>query len=127
MQDKQVFEYARIYVMPRVERGEHINVGVILYSRSFQFLKMKYFIDSDRLLAFYPKIDLEQIKQYLQSFEWIASGDKQGGTMAEMDKASRFRWLTATRSTIIQVSQVHPGFCDDPEKALNKLFEELVL
>lgn len=127
MQDKHLFEYARIYVMPRVERGEYLNVGVILFSRSAQFLKMKYYLDAERLRAFYLNIDLGLIQQYLQSFEWITNGDKRGGTMATLDKPSRFRWLTATRSTIIQVAEVHAGFCDNPDNALNKLFEELVL
>lgn len=127
MQEKHLFEYARIYVMPRVEREEYMNVGVIVYSRSPRFLKMKYVIDEKRLKALDPSIDLDRIDRNLRSFALIAEGDEGGGPIARLDAASRFRWITATKSTVIQVSKVHPGFCSDAAKALEKLFAELVL
>lgn len=127
MQEKHLFEYARIYVMPRVERGEYMNVGVIVYSRSLRFLGMKYIIDGERLKALDPSIDLDRIDRSLRSFSLIAEGHQGGGPIARLDAASRFRWITATKSTVIQVSKVHPGFCSDAGQALEKLFEELVL
>lgn len=122
----QVYEYAVIRVVPKVEREEFMNVGVILFCKSTGFVKMLYALDHDRLKAFAPDLDAEQIEQNLQSFEKIARGDKDGGPIAREDAASRFRWLTAIRSSVIQTSRPHPGLCNEPEKSIEKLFDELV-
>ena len=126
MQGKQLFEYAVIRVVPRVEREEFCNIGVILFSKKAKFLQCRFFLDETRLRALYKDLDLEELKLYLHSFELICRGSKQGGPIAQFDQPGRFRWLTATRSTILQSSKVHPGFCDEPEKALVELFEQLV-
>ena len=125
MQD-QLFEYAVIRVVPRVEREEFLNVGVVLYCRKLQFLQCMFALDEQRLRSFYDDIDTAQLRRYLQAFRLIAAGEGDSGPIGKLDAASRFRWLTATRSTIIQTSKVHPAFCSDPEDALRKLFEELV-
>ena len=127
MQDKQLFEYAVIRVVPRVEREEFLNVGVILYCSKHKFLQLRYTIDAERLRNFYPKLDIAELTQHLQAFEAITNGSKEGGPIAQLDIASRFRWLTATRSTILQSSKVHPGFCSDPAGALDRLHATLVL
>ena len=125
MQQKHLFEYAVIRVVPRVEREEFLNIGVILYSKP-AFLQSKYVLDPARLLAFSTDLDLADLKEHLYSFERLCLGDKAGGPISKLDTASRFRWLTATRSTVLQTSKVHPGFSENPLDTLNKLFEQLV-
>lgn len=127
MQEKHLFEYAVIRLVPRVEREEFLNVGVILYCSGQKFLKAKYRLDRERLKAFSPLIEIGEIEDGLNAFCRISLGDKEGGPIAKLDPASRFRWLTATRSTVLQTSKVHPGFCDDADETLERLFEEMVL
>src|SRR5690349_7367591 len=120
MQDKHLFEYAVVRVVPLVEREEFINVGVILYSKKAQFLRCKYHLDKDRLAGFSSALDLGEVEEHLGAFERICNGSANSGPIGKLDLASRFRWLTATRSTIVQTSKVHSGFCDDLQKALEK-------
>lgn len=127
MQDKQLFEYAVVRVVPKVEREEFLNVGIILYSKSIRFLGCMYKLDKKRLEAFHPAVDVAEIEEYLQSFNSICKGERGGGPIAALDPASRFRWLTATRSTVVQTSKVHPGFCAHPHEALEHLYQQLVL
>lgn len=127
MMQPQVYEYAVIRVVPKVEREEFLNVGVILFCKHLNYIGIRYHIDADRLTAFAPGIDIIQIESNLASFEKIARGAEDGGPIAKEDIASRFRWLTAVRSSIIQTSRPHPGMCNEPEKALEKLFGEMVL
>ena len=127
MQEKHLYEYAVIRVVPRVEREEFLNTGVILYCPRQKYLQLIYTLDTDRLLAFYPKLDIAELEEHLRAFETITLGHKEGGPIAHLDIASRFRWLTATRSTILQTSKVHPGFCGDPAAALHRLHAALVL
>ena len=126
MQDNHLFEYAVIRVVPKVEREEFLNVGVVLYCSRQRFLKFLYSLNEQRLVSFAPSLDIEELRSHLEAFDLIARGDPKGGPIAKLDAASRFRWLTATRSTILQSSKVHPGLCDQPEKGLEKLFKELV-
>ncbi|WP_407431295.1 DUF3037 domain-containing protein [Arcticibacter sp.] len=127
MQDKHLFEYAVIRLVPRVEREEFLNVGVILYCKSSRFLQMTMTIDRQRLLAFAPDTDLQMVEQNLNAFAKICAGGKDGGPIGQQTMADRFRWITAMRSTIIQTSRVHPGFCTDPQSTLERLHSELVL
>ena len=127
MQDNHLFEYALIRLVPRVEREEFINVGVILYCRQKRFLECKIMLDEKRAIALNPEIDVNEVKENLLSIEKICRAEKDGGPIAKLDVASRFRWLTATRSTMIQSSKVHPGLCSDPDKLLVHLFETMVL
>ncbi|TDQ11601.1 DUF3037 domain-containing protein [Pedobacter metabolipauper] len=127
MQEQQLFEYAVIRIVPQVEREEFINVGVVLYCKKSGFLKAVFELDENRLSAFSAALDLAVIRQNLAAFEQICLGGKKSGPIGILDTASRFRWLTATRSTVLQTSKVHPGFCFDPEKTLFRLHKELVL
>lgn len=127
MLEKEVFEYAFIRFVPKVEREEFINVGVILYSKRKKYLGVKYHLDEPKIIAFSKDTDLEEFASYLQSWELICEGNPKGGKIAQFDLAGRFRWLTASRSTIIQHSKVHTGICVDPELMLDKLFEKYVL
>lgn len=127
MQEQQLFEYAVIRIVPRVEREEFLNTGLILYCRDMQFLETMFTIDEERLRAFAGYVDRGELKEHLCAFEKISRGDISAGEIAKLDMASRFRWLTATRSTILQTSKVHPGLCEDPKETLTKLHTELVL
>lgn len=127
MQGQHLYEYAIIRVVPRVEREEFINVGVILCDWKSGFLGSKVQLNEDKLLALDPNADLGMIKINLASFEKICSGKSAGGSIATMDLASRFRWLTAVRSSVIQTSRPHAGFSVDHAATLERLFEELVM
>lgn len=127
MQGKHLYEYAVIRIVPQVEREEFLNVGVILYAKQSRFIEMKYHLNEKKLEVFCPKLDTEQVRKNLEAFKAISNADKSGGPIAQMDAASRFRWLTATRSSVIQTSKTHPGFSENLEKTLQCLFEDLVL
>jgi len=127
MQDRVTFEYAIIRVVPRVEREEFFNVGVILFSKRKKFLGIKYAIDPAKLKAFSEKIEIELLESYLNAWRLICEGGAEGGRIGEMELSDRFRWLAASRSTIIQSSNTHPGLCDDPEGNLEEIFEKYVL
>jgi hypothetical protein len=126
MHDKHLFEYAVIRVVPRVDREEFLNVGVILYCPQLKFLELIYTLDANRLLSFSPGLDITEIEEHLLAFGNITRGSKEGGPIGRLDMPSRFRWLTATRSTILQTSRVHPGFCADPSAALARLHSTMV-
>ena len=121
-----LFEYAVLRVVPRVEREEFLNVGVILYCRSLSFLETRFELSEARLLAVAPDLDLVEITARLQAFERICQGRAMGGTIGQLPVAERFRWLTATRSTVVQSSAVHPGRCADADATLARLFAQLV-
>ncbi len=127
MQDRQTYEYSVIRVVPKVEREEFLNVGVILFSKRKKFLGIKFHLDENRLKAFAEDIDIEALGEYLKAWELVCEGSPKGGAIGELELASRFRWLTASRSTIIQSSETHPGLSNDPKKVLENLFERYVL
>jgi hypothetical protein len=126
MQDKHLFEYAVIRVVPRVEREEFMNVGVILYCTSKKYLQTKCKLDEHRLQAFACELNIDEVKERLQAFDHVCKGADEGGPIGKLPVASRFRWLTAARSTIVQTSPVHPGLCIDPEETLARLYDQLV-
>ena len=127
MQEKLLFEYAVIRVVPRVEREEFINVGIILYCKKTKFLDCRFDLAHQRLQAFCPQLDCNEISDYLYSIQKICRGNEEAGPIGKLDVASRFRWLTATRSTVVQTSKVHPGFSNDPVSTLEQLYQQLVL
>src|SRR5215212_3327930 len=109
MQENHLYEYAVIRIVPRVEREEFLNVGVILFCKKHTFLQTLYTVNEERLHTFYNKLDITELTSYLKGFEKICNGEPDGGPIAQLDLPSRFRWLTANRSTVIQTSKVHPG------------------
>jgi hypothetical protein len=127
MQDRCTFEYAIIRMVPKVEREEFFNVGVILFSKQKKFLKVKYKVNENLLEAFTDEIEVENLLEYLKAWELICVGAPLGGAIGKLELSDRFRWLTATRSTIIQSSKTHPGLCEDPEKELQDIFMKIVL
>ena len=126
MQDLRLFEYAVIRIVPRPEREEFVNAGVILYCSEKKFLGMRTHLPEAKLHALDSNLSLEEVNTHLRAFEEICCGKNPDSPIAKLDNASRFRWLTATRSTILQTSKVHPGLCEDPELTLEKLMMQLV-
>ena len=122
-----LFEYAVIRVVPRVEREEFLNVGVVVYCARQRYLKTIITIDKERLRSFAPLLDIEQVKEYLSAFQRICAGEKNSGPIGKLDVASRFRWLTATRSTLVQSSKIHPGLTSDLDLTLEKLHKCMVV
>ncbi|WP_151087143.1 DUF3037 domain-containing protein [Hymenobacter baengnokdamensis] len=127
MPAKHLFEYAVLRVVPRVEREEFLNVGVILYCAGQGFLQATGELNSARLQAFSnAQLDLADLRERLRSFQRICRGRAEGGPIGQLPIASRFRWLTAQRSTIVQTSPVHPGLCEEAAATLARLHAELV-
>jgi hypothetical protein len=126
MHENHLFEYAVIRVVPRVEREEFMNVGVILYCSGKNYLQFVYEVNEARLSAFSESMDVQEIEKYLDALRRICEGRKAGGPIGSLPISSRFRWLTATRSTVVQASKVHPGFCENPDETLQRLFEQQV-
>ena len=127
MPGKHLYEYAVIRLVPRVEREEFLNVGVILFSKGAKYLSCKYHIDMEKLNLFTSELDVQEIEKNLQAFEKICTGAEDGGPVSQWEIPDRFRWLTAQRSSSIQTSRPHNGFSDDLDKTLERLFTELVL
>jgi len=120
------FEYAIVRVVPRVERGERLNAGIVLSCRPRRFLAARVRLDETRLRALDPDTDPEQVRAHLEAIERIARGDADAGPIARLTRPERFHWLVAPSSTIIQPSEVHPGLCADPAAELEHLFATLV-
>jgi hypothetical protein len=120
------FDYAIIRVVPRVEREEFVNAGVILFCRARSFLGAAIAIDRDRLAALDPSADIEEVERQLALIPLICSGEPEGGSIAELSPSQRFHWLVSPRSTVIQASPVHTGLTGDPEAALAHLVNTMV-
>jgi hypothetical protein len=120
------FSYAIVRIVPRVERGERINAGVILFCRPLAYLAARTQLDERRLAALAPDVDPDSVRQHLDAIERIAAGDETAGPIARLEVTQRFHWLVAPSSTIIQPSEVHTGLCGDPDVQLDRLFRELV-
>jgi hypothetical protein len=127
MQDKFVFKYAIIRIVPKVEREEFFNVGVIVFCKRKKFLDIKYNISEDKLKAFSSEIKLELLNDYLKAWKLVCEGNSASGKIGQLELSERFGWLTASRSTIIQSSKTYSGLESDPEKALEDIFEMYVL
>ncbi|WP_257669297.1 DUF3037 domain-containing protein [Parapedobacter tibetensis] len=127
MQESELFEYAVVRIVPRVEREEFLNVGVVLYCRGQNFLDVRFALDTTRCEVFFAPLDRDELKAYLLAFQRICWGNADGGPIAALPMAERFRWLTAKRSTVVQTSPVHSGLCKDAGLALERLYEKLVL
>jgi Protein of unknown function (DUF3037). len=106
------FDYALVRVVPRVERGEFINAGVILFCLEHRFLEARVQVDETRLRALWPAIDIELVRKHLEAIPKICAGDRSAGPIARLSQRERFHWLVSPRSTIIQVSPVHTGLCE---------------
>ncbi|WP_439479742.1 DUF3037 domain-containing protein [Chryseobacterium aquaticum] len=126
MQEDKIYEYAVIRLVPKVEREEFFNIGLVMFSKREKFIRVEFYLCPDKFKLMKSKLDYNDIIQNLDSFKKIANGEKDGGPVAQMDIPERFRWLTALRSAVVQTSRPHPGKSKDLEKTFGKLFEELV-
>jgi hypothetical protein len=123
---EHTYDYAIIRVVPRVDRGELINVGVILSCPAVDFLEARIELDAARLLALDPSIDVEATREHLDIIPRVCRGGAEAGEIGALPQRSRFHWLVSPRSTIIQMSPVHTGRTSDPHKALERLLETMV-
>jgi hypothetical protein len=120
------FEYAIVRVVPRVERGERINAGIILKCDAHDYLAARVELDEARLLALAPDADVELVRRHLDAIVRVCEGGKDAGPIGVLPRKERWYWLVAPRSTILQVSRAHVGRCEAPEGALERLVEKLV-
>ena len=121
------FEYAVLRVVPRVERGECINAGVVLYCQAERFLDARVHLDPARLMALDPGADLEAVRAHLEAFRSVCAGGPEAGAVGRLPLGERFGWLVAPRSTVVQPSPVHTGLTDDAEAELERLLSTMVL
>lgn len=126
MREYCTYDYAVIRVVPKVEREEFVNVGVIVSCPAGNLLEARIELDERRLVALDPTLDLETIQAHLATIPVICAGGEEAGPMGKASQRERFHWLTAPRSTVIQTSPVHTGLCDDPAKVLEHLLDTMV-
>jgi hypothetical protein len=121
-----LFQYALLRVVPRVERGEFINAGVVLYCQDAKFLDARIYLDPERLRALDPNLDPEAVQAHLDVARKVCEGGPGAGALGMLPPGQRFGWLVAPRSTVVQPSPVHTGFADDPEEAIEHLLRVMV-
>ena len=121
-----LFQYALLRVVPRVERGEFINAGVVLYCQDTKFLDARIHLDPERLRALNPHLDPEAVKAHLEVARRVCEGGPEAGAVGLLPAGQRFGWLVAPRSTVVQTSPVHTGFAEDPEEAIEHLLKVMV-
>jgi hypothetical protein len=120
------FDYAVIRVVPRVDRGEFINAGVVLYCLQARFLQTRIHLDEARLSALAPEVDMALVLGHLEALARICAGGPEAGPIGQLPQKERWHWLVAPRSTILQPSPVHSGLCEDPAAALEHLMDRMV-
>ncbi|WP_224249289.1 DUF3037 domain-containing protein [Hyalangium gracile] len=126
MPARSSFDYAIVRVVPRVERGEFINAGIILFCLTSRFLSARVELDEQRLLALAPDVDVELVRGHLEAIPRICAGGRPAGPIGQLPQKERWHWLVAPRSTILQTSPVHSGLCEDPTRALEHLMDTMV-
>ena len=127
MPDLSSFDYAVVRVVPRVERGEYLNVGVILFSRMLDYIDARTALDRERLRTFDAEIDVDEVERHLEMMLRVCRGGPEGGPIGQLSPSERFNWLVAPRSTVIQTSPVHSGLCRDSAQMLEHLLRSTVL
>jgi hypothetical protein len=120
------FDYAIVRIVPRVERQEFINAGIIVFCLEKRYLAARTHLDEARLKALWPEVDVELIRQHLAAIERVCEGDAAAGTIASLSQRERFHWLVSARSTMIQTSPTHTGLCDDTGDLLDRLEKQLL-
>lgn len=126
MQDNKIYEYAVIRLVPKVEREEFFNIGLILFSKREKYIRFEFHLCTEKFQSMNPELDYTDISQNLENFKHVAAGEKEGGPIALLEIPERFRWLTAVRSSVIQTSRPHPGKTKDLDMTFERLFDELV-
>jgi len=125
--DRSAYDFAIIRIVPRVEREEFVNAGVVVFCPARRYLAARVLIDENRLKAFWPDLDIALIRQHLEPFPKVCAGDPEAGPIAAKPLRERFHWVVAPRSTMIQISPVHTGLTESPEAVLEELFARRVL
>ena len=126
MQEDKLYEYAVIRLVPKVEREEFFNIGLVMFSKKEKYIRVEFHICPDKFKLMHSKLDYEEIESNLINFQHVAKGTKEGGPIAALEIPERFRWLTAVRSAVVQTSRPHPGKTKDLDATFDRLFEELV-
>ena len=126
MPERSAFDYAVIRIVPRVDREEFVNAGVIVFCPERQFLEARVHLEETRIKALWPDIDTELVGRHLQAFADICAGNPSAGPISKLTQRERFHWLVSPRSTVIQVSAVHGGLTEDPGSVVDRLCRELV-
>ena len=126
MQEDKIYEYAVIRLVPKVEREEFFNIGLVMFSKKEKFIRVEFHLCADKFQLMRSKLEYDEVHNNLVSFKKVAEGEKDGGPIAQLEIPERFRWLTAVRSSVIQTSRPHPGKSKDLNITFNRLFEELV-
>lgn len=126
MQEDKIYEYAVIRLVPKVEREEFFNIGLVMFSKKEKYIRVEFHLCANKFKLMQSKLDYEDVIDNLKSFQKIAKGEKDGGPIAELDIPERFRWLTAVRSAVVQTSRPHPGKSKDLDQTFGRLFDELV-
>ncbi len=126
MPARSSYDYAVVRVVPRVDREEFVNAGVVLFCLEKDFLAARFDLDGNRARLLFPGLDLDVVEEHLAAFARIAEGGEGSGPIGRMSRRERFHWLVAPRSTMIQVGPVHSGVCEDPERVLEKLLDRAV-
>jgi hypothetical protein len=126
MQEDKLYEYAVIRLVPKVEREEFFNIGLVMFSKKEKYIRVEFHLCKDKFRLMHSKLDYEEISKNLENFQKVAKGEKDGGEIAQLEIPERFRWLTAVRSAVIQTSRPHPGKSKNLDQTFERLFEELV-
>ena len=126
MPELNSFDFATIRVVPRVDREEFVNAGVIVFCLEQKFLQSRIHVNERKLRALCPELEIDVVREHLEAFPRICAGEENAGPIAKLSPRERFQWLVAPRSTIIQISPVHSGLCELPQSALDELFRQLV-
>ena len=126
MQEDKIYEYAVIRLVPKVEREEFFNIGLVMFSKKEKYIRVEFYLCKDKFQLMHSKLDYDEVFKNLENFQKVAKGEKEGGPIALLDIPERFRWLTAVRSAVIHTSSPHPGKSKDLDKTFERLFEELV-
>ena len=126
MPENKIYEYAVIRLVPKVEREEFFNIGLIMFSKREKYIRFEFHLCTEKFQSMKSKLEFDSISQNLSNFKHVASGEKEGGPIALLEIPERFRWLTAVRSSVIQTSRPHPGKTKDLDRTFDRLFEELV-
>ncbi len=126
MNNNYFYDYVIIRVVPKVEREEFINVGVILSCKEKKFIKARFELNEEKLKSLNKDIDIEMVKNHLKAIEEISIGNENAGPIAKLSQMERFHWLSSPKSTIIQTSAVHSGYCQDPSATLDHLVKTMV-
>ena len=126
MHEDKIYEYAVVRLVPKVEREEFFNIGLVMFSKKERYIRAGFHLCPDKFRLMHSKLDFEEVHRNLENFRKIAAGEKDGGPIAQLDIPERFRWLTAVRSAVIQTSRPHPGKTGDLDRTFDRLFDELV-